>query len=602
MLTRALLVLLAFASISLLAPAAQAVQAEGAKPDAKAEAKPDPAKVAEAKKRFDELFGEEVARVAGTPDTADDVELAGQLISAARGADDAPAIRDLLCDQAFVLASKDPAGYATAAEAMKFLAEKYPSQRDALETKVAAMYQRGYERATGDKKTAAGQQYVDHLVADADAKIAAKDYNAALAVLRRAKPIAIVIKSDDKDTIQTRIDQYTLLAATQAKIEAAEKKLKTNPWDKTSHAQLLDLYLTDMDDPASASKHLEIGGDDTLKKMIPLAAKPVEELSEGQALELAGWYEGLGKKGTTATKIAMLNRSKSYYDRYLAAHVTEDVQRTAASLAQKRVTDIIAKLEAESGGATKVAVDSKVIDLLTSIDPSRDTRNGRWIKSVEAVYNDRERGRGGPPGLFNSELIESPVKIDGNYNVKIKFTKTSGRGAPVFVLPVADTRVTFALNMVNLGSTGELAGLSDVGGKNLFENETRREGAIQEDRTYLLDAVVKAETDGNASIVITLDGKPYLTWKGKKSDLKASDLTRLSGEKTMGFGIIDGSISIAQAKLKMLTGKADASVKGSAPEKVAARDERTRDDRDREEDRRRDEFRRRFEDFRKNFR
>ncbi len=598
MLTRALLVCSVLASLCFHAPAARGVQAE----TPKVESKPDPAKAAEAKKRFDELFGEEVTRVNATADPADDIELAGQLLSAARGADDTPAIRDLLCDQAFALASKDPSGYATAAEVMKLVIEKNPSQKEAAEAKVAAMYHRGYERATGDKKTAAGQQYVDYLVTDADAKIVGKDYNGALTLLRRAKPIAIVIKSDDKDTIQSRIDQYTLLAATQTKIEAAEKKLKSNPWDKTSHTQLLDLYLTDMDSPASAAKHVEIGGDETQKKLIPWAAKPVDDLNETQALELAGWYEGLGKKGTTATKIAMLNRSRSYYDRYLAAHLTEDVQRTAASLAQKRVTDIIAKLESESGGVKAAAVDSKVIDLLTPIDPSRDTRNGKWIKSVDALVNDRERGRGGPPGLFNSELIESPVKIDGNYNVKIKFTKTSGRGAPVFVLPVADTRVTFALNMVNFGGTGELAGLSDVAGKNLFENETRREGAIQEDRAYLLDAVVKIETDGNASIAITLDGKPYLTWKGKKSDLKASDLTRLSGEKTMGFGIIDGSISIAQAKLKMLTGKADATAKGSAPEKVAARDEKSRDEKSREEDRRRDDFRRRFEDFRKNFR
>jgi len=529
------------------------------------------------KQEFDRLFGAEVKRVTASPDPADDIELAQQLLNAAKGSTDKPAMRDHLCEYAFALGSRDVSGYPVAVEAMQFIAENAPAdsggaaKRAECDQKIAALYQRGYERATGEKKTAAGQQYIDFLIGQADAKIVAKEYAEALNLLRKARPVAVTIKSNDKDAIQTKIDTYTQLAAVSTKIETAEKKLKANPWDKPTHAQLLELYLTDMDDSAKASKYLEVGGDETQKKMVPLAAKPVLDITEPQALSLAEFYESLSKKGLSLTRIAMLTRSKGYYEHYLTLHTAEDVQKAAASVNMKRISDALAKLEAEVGAATKKteAADGKTLDLLDYVDPSRDAQRGRWSRVGESIKS--ERG-----GFTEVPLLRPPVRVDGgSYNLKVKFVRdtgagggnlpnvpgfgAAGEGSVAFIFPVGAAQVAYTLNAIPSGASG----LADIAGQGPDRNATRKDVTVNSGKVHFVDINVKLDAppaegeSATASIAISFDGKQVVDWKGKESDLSLNDLLKPGDAKAFAFLTFNAGVTIGSAKLKMTSGKAE---------------------------------------------
>lgn len=535
----------------------------------------------DAKQEFDKLFGAEVKRVSATADPADDVELAQQLLNAAKGSIDKPEMRDHLCENAFALANRDAAGYPIAIEAMQLIADNNPAKKTECEAKILAVYQRGYDRATGDKKIAAGQAYVDHLNKLADVKIAAKDYTETLNILRRARPVAIAIKSDSKDSIQAKIDTYTQLSMVTTKVDVAEKKIKANPWDKAAHASLVELYLTDMDDPAKAYKHLELGGDDAQKKFVPLAMKPMSEIDEPTALALADFYESQSKKGITLTKIAMLTRAKAYHEHYATLHTTEDVQKAAAALSAKRVTDTLAKLEAEMGPRPAVAAaGDKSIDLLDYVDPSRDRVRGNWYRVGETIR--AERG-----GFTDIPILRAPVRIDSsNYTLKIKAIRDSGEGSIGIIFPVGESQVSYSINLFPSGA----AGLSNVAGQDASRNDTRKDVAVTNGKVFNVDIIVKTEDDGGAAIAIAFDGKSVLDWKGKQSDLSLSEFVRIGGDtKTVAFMAFNSAVTIGSAKVKAITGKAeptekavdksvkDKSLKDEKAKPAAPRDDERRD-------------------------
>lgn len=542
---------------------------------------------ADVKADFDKLFGAEVKRVTATPDPADDVELAQLLLNASRSSTDDAEMRDLLCEYAYALGSRDASGYPVAVEAMQLVAESDPSKAAECNAKVLAVYQRGYERSTGEKKTEAGLMYVEYLSSQADARIAAKDYSEALNLLRRARPVAIAVKSEEKDSIQSRIDTYTPLALTATRIEAAEKKLKANPWDKTTHGQLVEFYITDMDDPAKAAKHLDLGGDDTQKKMIPLAAKSIGDIDEPTALALADYYEGLSKKGINLTRAAMLTRSKGYYEHYMTLHTTEDVQKTAASLNMKRVSDALAKLEAELGGVKKIDLaDGKTLELLDYADPSRDGRRGRWLRHGETIKV--ERG-----GFTEVPLLKPAVRIEGSsYNLKMKFTRDQGEGAVGIIFPVGTGQVSYVMNLFPSGA----AGLSDVNGQGAADNATRKDVTLTNGKVHQVEVSVKAEEDGTAAIAVAFDGKSVLDWKGKQSELSINPLFGPGDAKAVAMITFNSAVTFGSVKLKMITGKAETlekpvekSVKAETAKQPVER-EKPRDDERREQEKMIEDF------------
>ena len=113
------------------------------------------------------------------------------------------------------------------------------------------------------------------------------------------------------------------------------------------------LYLVEMNNPAEAAKFVDETLDEATRKYVPAAAKPIEEAPELACNELGDWYRGLADQATaTASKGAMLERAKAYYERFVDLHKADDLARAGATLMLKKIDDALAKIESKSSPST----------------------------------------------------------------------------------------------------------------------------------------------------------------------------------------------------------------------------------------------------------
>jgi formylglycine-generating enzyme required for sulfatase activity len=314
----------------------------------------------EAADAFNKLYGEDLKRVAATPAPADDVALAKQLLEAAGKAADQPAFLALLCEKACELAIKDSTGYPTAKAAADLLAASVPEKKVESLQKIAAMYQRAYATARAEAKAKAGEALIETLKALADAHAATQDFDGAGATLKQALAVATTIKSESRAALQTQLAGLASQQQAEKQIAALKAKLEADPKDAASRKELVRLCLVEMDDPAEAAKFLDETCDEATRKYVPAAAKPVEDAPELACTQLGDWYRGLSDQAAApASKGAMLCRAQDYYRRFLVLHTAEDLGRTAATLALKKIEDALAKL----GPATKSSPGIVTLDL-----------------------------------------------------------------------------------------------------------------------------------------------------------------------------------------------------------------------------------------------
>ena len=303
----------------------------------------------EAADTFNQLYGDDLKRVAATRSHDDDVALARQLLEAAGKVANQTAFLTLLCEEAHELAVKDAAGYPTAKAALELLAANVPGKKVESLQKVAAMCQRPYATARGDAKAKAGEALMEALTVLADAQAAAEDVDGAGATLRQALIVATRIRSESTAAIQAQLAGLGAERQIEKQIAALKAKLEKDPQDAASRKELVRLYLVEMDDPAEAATFVDEKCDEATRKYVPAAAKPVEEAPELACKELGDWYRGLADQATEpGSKGAMLERAKGYYERFVELHKADDMARAGAALMLKKVDDALAKLERKS--------------------------------------------------------------------------------------------------------------------------------------------------------------------------------------------------------------------------------------------------------------
>jgi len=308
-------------------------------------AEPLHAEAQKAAKVFDALYGQDERRVRGTREAADDIALAKRLLAAARKATGQPALLAVLCEKAFGLAAPHPDGYATAVQAVAFLAGQIPSKAGACAERVVEVREKQYAAADAEGKAAAGDALIDAMLALAHARQKAGQYPQAVSLLKRAARIAKAAGSDRLADVEARHDHAQHLLLTHHQMADMNALLERDPQNTAAREKLVRLYLVNLDDPARAAEHLDGVADGALKKYVPGAAKGVEAAPELACLQLGDWYRTLGETAPEPAKRAMFARSKAYYGRFLSLHETEDLDRAAAELALRKIDAAIAKLD-----------------------------------------------------------------------------------------------------------------------------------------------------------------------------------------------------------------------------------------------------------------
>lgn len=497
--------------------------------------KPATAPSAEALKAFDELFGAEVKKVAASSDPKDDVQMAGKLLGAAKDVASQLDLMALICNKAYDLALRDPSGYQIAIDAMKLLIDKLPDSKAAFLKKIADVYQLRYKQArTSEDRLRFGEDVIEFLIESSGSKQQARDIQGAFDDVRSAATIAAAIRSPSKEDIDSLLAELTQKLQVEKQVSQLKARLQTNTSDTKARQQLVKVILVEQDDPSEAQKFLGTGVDEATTLYVPLAVKNIAELQETAALELADWYYKLVDAAASSySKENMLNDAKDYYELFLKLHKAEDLSRTKAALTISKIDEALAKLSTSSSRQWG--------DLLKLVD-TKHAAGGNWERKEQTIVGTTDGGPG---------TLTIPVATQDSYVLKGTFTITKGTDAH-FILPVGSSSV----DLILFGWNGEVCALSKVGGKYGDQNDTTTKTVkFEANKEYYFEAKVRVVAK-DASIEVTLNGKPLIKWQGPISSLSLHDGVNPRAEHAFGVTPWSSSVTISSLKLRMLSGNA----------------------------------------------
>jgi hypothetical protein len=293
---------------------------------------------------YDQLYGDEANKVARTADTKGDAAFAAKLLKDAKSVKDDPALADLLLEKASDFGARNPAGYAAAIEAISLLSERIPDRKFEWLEKLLKVTELQYKAAKGAEKADAGELFLDQLLATGDRAFDAEHYEEAVIVYQQAQQTASAIKSCLLEELSCKVKTANDRIAAQKKLATLETVMKTKPDDAATAKAIVLLCVQELDNPTDAAKHVEASNDERLKKLVPLAAKPVKDLAEAGCLELGEWYKGLAASASSSGKLVACGRAKACYEQFLAVHVKEDAEALKARRELQQIDRTLADL------------------------------------------------------------------------------------------------------------------------------------------------------------------------------------------------------------------------------------------------------------------
>jgi hypothetical protein len=193
------------------------------------------------------------------------------------------------------------------------------------------------------------------------------------------------------------------------------EKLRAKPDDARVAADLVTALLVDVDDAAQAAKYAPAAtADPALQRAAALAVKDPSDLSEPEAAELGDWFKSHARG---AGKPAALAHARACYERFLALHPKEDVQRLKVKLA----LDEMGPATAVSAGVKPPASTAagRVVNLKPLIDPERDGLAGTWRRDKDDIVMES-----GP----RASPLRVPYQPPEEFDLRVEFTRVGEKG------------------------------------------------------------------------------------------------------------------------------------------------------------------------------
>ena len=293
---------------------------------------------------YEMLFGAESKKVTASKDTADDAAFARKLLGAVGSLGDSPALQVVLYRKAYEFGIRNPAGHVAALKAIDLVLRAAPDEADDWEAKKLKLLEIRFRTSTGVARKSTAKPYLDTLLAAARSMTSRGNLREADKLYARGFTVATYLRSPRGSEIAAERRRLAAEIKRQHRLETLRGKLAKNPGDKETRLELVLFYLLEMDSPAEAVKVLSDDLDVSLRTYVGLAAKPVNEIPESGCLKLGGWYEQLAAKAPVAGKPAALRRAAAYYRRYLAIHTKRDAMRLKATMALRKVEEVLGKV------------------------------------------------------------------------------------------------------------------------------------------------------------------------------------------------------------------------------------------------------------------
>ena len=489
---------------------------------------------------FQSLFGDEWKKVQASRETTDDLALAQTLIAAAKTSKSQVELCELLCNQAYVLASRDTSkeGCEIAVSAMVQLAVLVPAKAEAASEKLITALKGRFARAEGDEKTKIGAAIIESHITQGKALESMGDFVGAVKQYQSAKVLSKQVTSPLSASIDSLIDDATQRDRIERKIAQLEEKVAADPGNKSQRIDLISLYVQ-LDKPAAAVAHAQQSGDADIAKWIPLATKPIAEVSVDDCSKLGEWYRSLAPKAENdAARRVVLTRSSQYLQRVISHGNKDELSVVKAKLTIGRVKEELAKLDATATPAkpgvdlTKKPEKNEEIDLIKLVDPAKDATAGRWEKGNGKVGITID-------GTTSGGWLDMPVLPQGDYEFQVTFTRATGRAVAKIFVPIMpkgglknDSSSSTPGVAITLGmDDGKVGAIENGIGSTYYSyyyDETTFKNAIHSralrfsnGKSYNMKIKVEHEKD-EAKVTVLLGGDKYLAWRGDPNSSNVS--------------------------------------------------------------------------------
>jgi len=463
---------------------------------------------AEAAGAFNSLYGDEYKRVTATPSPADDVALARKLLEGAKAVNQ-PALLAVLCDKAYELGAKDPAGNAAAIEAMDLLAARSPEKKADCLARCVAIYQRQFAAAPSrsEAKAMAAETLAEALTHLGRALMAKGDADGSVAALRQAVTATAGGSAASKAAVQAELSTALARQIFAKQAVALRGKLAANPADAESRKELVRLLVVEFDNPAEAAKYLDATLDEPTRKCVPAAARPVAETPESDCLDLARWFQDLAARTTTPFgKAAMLWRARDCYERFLDLHWAADLPLAAAELGlakTQEALDALGPAGKRPGGSTPLWTDC-----LKQIDLKKAT--GQWEFKDGALVGTYDSNQ--------SSSLTLPFPPAASYQLRMTIARLTGNENLFFWLSAAPG--SFHLSLTNpLSKIYVIGAKPDGPGRGQVDLVSKSAAAFPGKQSTTLEVRVLVDAD-KTSLVVLQDNKPFLEWTGPTSAIE----------------------------------------------------------------------------------
>jgi len=177
----------------------------------------------------------------------------------------------------------------------------------------------------------------------------------------------------------------------------------------------------------------------------------------------------------------------------------------------------------------------------------RDRVKGRWIRAGGSVVHLQ--------GEFSS--LRLPVKVEGDYDLEVDFTRTGGDSSLGVIFPVGPAMCCLWLSAYN----GQYHGLEMIDGEDSSRNpSTRQAGPLANDRQYSVIIQVRLAHDGQTAITVLLDSNPCTEWTGNVASLSVNARFGQVVPYRPSLGAYSSPFTFGGARLRVLSGKAEWSV------------------------------------------
>lgn len=281
----------------------------------------------------------------------DDAAVATGLLDAANRAADNPTLRRQLAAAAYDYGLKTPKGHPTAVAAARVMVQAAPHARKDWQGKLLDALERTWRSAGRDEKPAAGEEYVQHVLALAEESADCGACDDAIRLFTQAQAAARSAAPSMVDEIGTKLKELRDEEDRARQLKQLKDQLAGKPDDIALRERVIIEYVLGRGEAGEARKFLTPAVSEVLRTCVPLAAQEPNQLAEGACLDLANWYRQLAPKTALKQRAVALEKALVYYERFLELHTTKDIPQLSATTALQQVMTELASLSDDPGRA-----------------------------------------------------------------------------------------------------------------------------------------------------------------------------------------------------------------------------------------------------------